>query len=94
MWVRQAARIAEDPTGRQDTASPPSALPESPSRQPASTRSGWCSGRWDCRPFVKATRSERICRDLSTYLRQPAPDEVLTEAACWFATHPDTSVTE
>ena len=31
---------------------------------------------------------ELICRDLSTYLRQPAPDEVLTEAALWFADHP------
>jgi hypothetical protein len=28
---------------------------------------------------------ERICRDLGTYLRQPAPDEVLTEGAAWFA---------
>jgi alkylation response protein AidB-like acyl-CoA dehydrogenase len=30
---------------------------------------------------------ELICRDLATYLRQPAPDEVLTEAATWFASH-------
>jgi alkylation response protein AidB-like acyl-CoA dehydrogenase len=28
---------------------------------------------------------ELICRDLGTYLRQPAPDEVLTEAAGYFA---------
>ncbi len=28
---------------------------------------------------------ELICRDLGTYLRQPSPDEVLTEAAAWFA---------
>lgn len=27
---------------------------------------------------------ERILRDLGTYLRQPAPDETLTEAAGWF----------
>lgn len=27
-------------------------------------------------------------RDLATYLRQPAPDETLTEAAAWFTTHP------
>ena len=27
---------------------------------------------------------ERILRDLATYLRQPAPDETLTEAAAWF----------
>ena len=31
---------------------------------------------------------ERICRDLGTYLRQPAADEVLTEAAAWFAQQP------
>lgn len=27
---------------------------------------------------------ERLMRDLSTYLRQPAPDEALTEAVAWF----------
>jgi hypothetical protein len=32
---------------------------------------------------------ERICRDLGTYLRQPAPDAVLTEAAAHFARHPE-----
>jgi hypothetical protein len=42
--------------------------------------------------FRQGTPVERICRDLSTYLRQPAPDEVLTEAAAWFAIHPDASV--
>ena len=42
--------------------------------------------------FRQGTPIERICRDLATYLRQPAPDEVLTEAAAWFATHPGTSL--
>jgi alkylation response protein AidB-like acyl-CoA dehydrogenase len=42
--------------------------------------------------FRQGTPIERICRDLSTYLRQPAPDEVLTQAAMWFAAHPDASV--
>jgi alkylation response protein AidB-like acyl-CoA dehydrogenase len=31
---------------------------------------------------------ERICRDLGTYLRQPAPDEVLTDAAAYFVRQP------
>jgi alkylation response protein AidB-like acyl-CoA dehydrogenase len=31
---------------------------------------------------------ERICRDLGTYLRQPAPDEVLAEAAAYFSRRP------
>jgi len=35
--------------------------------------------------FRQGTPIERICRDLTTYLRQPAPDEMLTEAAAHFA---------
>jgi hypothetical protein len=30
---------------------------------------------------------ERIARDLATYLRQPAPDDVLLEAAGYFIQH-------
>ena len=32
-----------------------------------------------------AIRPSALMRDLATYLRQPAPDETLTEAAAWFA---------
>ncbi len=35
--------------------------------------------------FVRSNPVERMSRDLATYLRQPAPDETLTEAALWFA---------
>jgi hypothetical protein len=38
--------------------------------------------------FRQGSPVERICRDLSTYLRQPAADEVLTESAVWFAANP------
>ncbi len=31
--------------------------------------------------FILGHPAERICRDLATYLRQPAPDETLTDAA-------------
>jgi alkylation response protein AidB-like acyl-CoA dehydrogenase len=41
--------------------------------------------------FRQGNPIERICRDLATYLRQPASDEVLTEAAAWFADHPEAS---
>jgi alkylation response protein AidB-like acyl-CoA dehydrogenase len=34
--------------------------------------------------FIQGGRAERIARDLATYLRQPAPDEVLVEAAGYF----------
>jgi alkylation response protein AidB-like acyl-CoA dehydrogenase len=36
--------------------------------------------------FIAGTEAERLMRDLATYLRQPAPDETLTEAAAWFMT--------
>jgi len=31
--------------------------------------------------FIAGSRFEQLCRDLATYLRQPAPDETLTRAA-------------
>jgi alkylation response protein AidB-like acyl-CoA dehydrogenase len=34
--------------------------------------------------FLQGSRAERIARDLATYLRQPAPDEALVEAAGYF----------
>jgi len=36
--------------------------------------------------FIAGGEPERLMRDLGTYLRQPAPDETLTEAATWFMT--------
>ncbi len=37
--------------------------------------------------FMAGHPAEAIMRDLATYLRQPAPDETLCEAAAWFADH-------
>ncbi|NPD67675.1 acyl-CoA dehydrogenase [Lichenicola cladoniae] len=34
--------------------------------------------------FLQTNQAERVMRDLATYLRQPAPDETLVEAAMWF----------
>jgi alkylation response protein AidB-like acyl-CoA dehydrogenase len=38
--------------------------------------------------FIQGRPVERIMRDLATYLRQPAADEALCEAAAWFLEHP------
>lgn len=38
--------------------------------------------------FLESNPVERVMRDLATYLRQPAPDETLTEAAAWFTQRP------
>jgi hypothetical protein len=37
--------------------------------------------------FLQRNPVERLMRDLATYLRQPAADEALTEAAVWFINH-------
>ncbi len=37
--------------------------------------------------FMQGSSAERIARDLATYLRQPAPDEALEEAAGYFMNH-------
>nr|WP_321985879.1 hypothetical protein [uncultured Lichenicoccus sp.] len=36
--------------------------------------------------FLQDNPAERVMRDLAIYLRQPAPDETLCEAAGWFTT--------
>jgi alkylation response protein AidB-like acyl-CoA dehydrogenase len=38
--------------------------------------------------FLQSNFVERICRDIATYLRQPAPDEALNVAAGYFAHNP------
>lgn len=40
------------------------------------------------RAFVRPNEVERICRDLSTYLRQPAPDLAMSDAAKTFLNAP------
>jgi len=37
--------------------------------------------------FIMGHPAERICRDLATYLRQPAPDETLAKAAIYYFNH-------
>jgi alkylation response protein AidB-like acyl-CoA dehydrogenase len=37
--------------------------------------------------FMQGSEAERIARNLATYLRQPAPDEALVEAAGYFIHH-------
>jgi alkylation response protein AidB-like acyl-CoA dehydrogenase len=37
--------------------------------------------------FIAGNAAERICRDLATYLRQPAPDETLAKAAMHYFEH-------
>ena len=92
-WVRTVARAAEDPM-------------LNPDQRVATVNLGRIAVETACLDAMRlAQRSlgltsfrqgnpvERICRDLATYLRQPVPDDVLTFAARWFATHSDATAT-
>jgi hypothetical protein len=85
LWVRSAARIAED-----DRADPNEAVAYVGLARIAVETACLDAMRLVQRSlglsaFRQGHDIERICRDLGTYLRQPAPDDVLTEAASWYA---------
>ena len=84
-WVRSAARIAEDPSA--DTAHRVATvgLARIAVETACLDAMRLVQRSLGLSAFRQGNQVERICRDLSTYLRQPAPDEVLTEAAAWFA---------
>jgi len=88
LWVQRVARMAEDPHA-------------DPARAVAYTGLGRIAVEAACLDAMRLVQRalglaafrhghpvERICRDLGTYLRQPAPDEVLAEAATHFARQP------
>jgi len=85
MWVRNAARIAEDPTAPSGQRVATVGLARIAVETACLDAMRLVQRSLGLSAFRQGNPVERICRDLSTYLRQPAPDEVLTEAACWFA---------
>jgi alkylation response protein AidB-like acyl-CoA dehydrogenase len=93
LWVLQAARIAEDPHSDPATAVAYAGLARIAVEHACLDAMRLVQRSLGLGAFRQGTPVERICRDLATYLRQPAPDEVLTEAAAHFAIHrlPDAS---
>jgi alkylation response protein AidB-like acyl-CoA dehydrogenase len=92
LWVRAAARVAEAPTGDIGHRVTTVGLARIAVETACLDAIRWVQRSLGLSALRQGSAIERICRDLSTYLRQPAPDEVLTEAAAWFASHPDASV--
>jgi hypothetical protein len=87
LWVRSVARVAEDPHANPAQAVAYTGL----------TRIAVECACLEAMPMVQRSLGlsafrvgnpvERISRDLATYLRQPAPDEVLAEATIRLARH-------
>jgi alkylation response protein AidB-like acyl-CoA dehydrogenase len=92
MWVSAAARVAEDPTADARFCVTTVGLARIAVETACLDAIRLIQRSLGLTSFRQGTPVERICRDLSTYLRQPAADEVLTEAAAWFADHPDATV--
>jgi alkylation response protein AidB-like acyl-CoA dehydrogenase len=84
LWVRNAARIAEDKRVEPREAVAYVGLARIAVESACLDVMRLVQRSLGLSAFRRGHPAERICRDLGTYLRQPAPDEVLSEAASWF----------
>ena len=85
LWVRNAAHIAEDQRADSGEAVAYVGLARIAVESACLDVIRLVQRSLGLTAFRHGHPAERICRDLGTYLRQPAPDEVLSEAASWFA---------
>jgi alkylation response protein AidB-like acyl-CoA dehydrogenase len=92
LWVEAAARVAEDPTAETAHRVATVGLARIAVETACLDAMRLMQRSLGLSVFRQGNPIELICRDLSTYLRQPAPDEVLTEAAMWFSAHPEAAV--
>ena len=88
LWLRRAARIAEQPGADPDNAVAYVGLARIAIETACLDAMRLVQRSLGMSAFRQGNPVERICRDLGTYLRQPAPDEVLTDAAAYFARQP------
>ena len=92
LWVQAAARVAEDTLADTDRRVTTVGLARIAVETACLDAMRLIQRSLGLSAFRQGAPIERICRDLATYLRQPAPDEVLTEAAVWFSNHPEAVV--
>jgi alkylation response protein AidB-like acyl-CoA dehydrogenase len=88
LWLHQAARIAEQPGADPERAVAYVGLARIAIETACLDAIRLIQRSLGLSAFRQGSPVERICRDLGTYLRQPAPDEVLTDAAAYFARQP------
>jgi alkylation response protein AidB-like acyl-CoA dehydrogenase len=88
LWVRQVARTVEDPHADPGHAIAYTGLTRIAVETACLDAMQLVQRSLGLSAFRRGNPVERICRDLGTYLRQPAPDEVLTEAAAYVSRQP------
>ena len=87
MWVTEAAKAAYTPSMRPEDVVATVNLARIAVERAALELLTLVQRSLGLSAFVKGKAVEQVMRDLMTYLRQPAPDETLTEAAAWFVNH-------
>lgn len=81
LWMGEASRVAEDGAADPSGAIAYVNLARIAVEQACLSVIGLVQRSLGVAAFVRPNPVERLCRDLATYLRQPAADMVLTEAA-------------
>jgi hypothetical protein len=84
-WLQKAARAAEDRAGDPATIVATVGLARIAIEAACLDAMRLVQRSLGLSAFRHGNPVECICRDLGTYLRQPAPDDVLSEAASHFA---------
>ena len=88
LWCRRAALIAEDPHTAPEEKTAYVNLGRIAIETATMDAMRLIQRSLGLAGFLEPNPIERLMRDLGTYLRQPAPDEALTEAAAWLLENP------
>ncbi len=84
LWVQRAARIAEQGSGDPGAVAAYVNLARVTVERTVLAALQTAQRALGLGAFIVGSPAERLLRDLATYLRQPAPDETLTEAAAFY----------
>jgi hypothetical protein len=87
LWLRHVAPIAEQAEGDPDAAAATTNLARIAIEAVCVDTMQLAQRCLGLSAFLQGNPVERMCRDLGTYLRQPAPDEALSDAATYFTAH-------
>jgi alkylation response protein AidB-like acyl-CoA dehydrogenase len=88
LWLQHVAPVAEDPAQTPELATATVNLARIAIEAACTDSIQLAQRSLGLSAFLESNPVERICRDIATYLRQPAPDEALAAAAAYFTRNP------
>jgi alkylation response protein AidB-like acyl-CoA dehydrogenase len=90
LWLLHAAKFAEDADAQPDLAVATVNLARTAIEVACTDTIQLVQRSLGLSAFLRSNPVERMCRDLATYLRQPAPDEAFAVAAAYFTARSET----